>query len=156
MTRLALIGYGNTLRGDDAIGRLAAEELSRRVDDPRVTVMTLHQLNPELAETIASFDAVLFIDAATDGEPGEIRVRAVEPRLDDSGLTHSASPEALLVLARELYGRAPGGTLFTLSGESFELEERLSSSVAAALPRLVALVASSVETALAPPAARLA
>jgi hydrogenase maturation protease len=140
MTKIAIIGYGNTLRGDDAVGWLAAEELSHRPHDPCVTVLRQHQLNPELAENISTFDVALFVDATQDGEPGEVRCDEVEPRMTDSGLTHSASPEALLVLARELYGRAPRAFLFSLCGESFELEERLSPRVELALPRLVDLV----------------
>lgn len=149
MSRVAIIGYGNTLRGDDAVGWLAAEELSGRIDDSRVTVLKGHQLNPELAETICDFDVVLFVDATGDGDPGEIRCREVEARLDDSGLTHSASPEALFVLARDLYGGRPRGLLYTLCGASFELEERLSPPVAAALPQLVSMVAAKTAELLA-------
>jgi hydrogenase maturation protease len=140
MTKIAIIGYGNTLRGDDAIGWLAAEELSTRIDDPRVKLIRKHQLNPELAETISRFDAVLFVDATNEGTPGEVRCHKVEPRLHDSGLTHSASPAALLVLARELYGRAPRGYLVTLCGESYDLRERLSPRIERAMPRLVSTV----------------
>lgn len=140
MTRVVIIGYGNTLRGDDAAGWLAAETLSGRLDASKVSVLAEHQLGPELAETISAFDVALFVDARQDGAPGELRCDEVEPRLTDSGLTHSASPEALLLLARELYGSAPRSFLFSLCGESFELEERLSPRVERALPRLVDLV----------------
>jgi hydrogenase maturation protease len=140
MSRIVIIGYGNTLRGDDAVGWLAAEALSGSVDEAKVTVLTRHQLAPELAETISSFDVALFVDATQNGAPGDLRCDEVVPRLTDSGLTHSASPEALLVLARELYGSAPRAFLFSLCGESFELEERLSPRVERALPRLVNLI----------------
>lgn len=142
MSRIVIIGYGNTLRGDDAVGWLAAEALAKRFDEAKVTVLTRHQLAPELAETISAFDVALFVDATQDGEPGEIRCVDVEPLLVDSGFTHSASPEALLVLARELYGRAPRGILISLCGEEFALGDRLSPAVERALPRLIDLVAA--------------
>ncbi|MGK2860004.1 MAG: hydrogenase maturation protease [Thermoanaerobaculia bacterium] len=140
MSRIVIIGYGNTLRGDDAAGWLAAEALSESFDETRVTVLKKHQLAPELAETISAFDVALFVDATREGEPGELRCAAVEPVLTDSGLTHSASPEALLYLARELYGRTPQAFLFSLCGESFDLVEQLTPRIADALPRLVGLV----------------
>jgi len=149
MTTVAIIGYGNTLRGDDAVGWLAAEALLARFDEPGVTVLLRHQLAPELAQTISAFDVVLFVDATNEGEAGELRCREVEPALTDSGLTHSASPEALLVLARELYGRAPQAFLLSLCGESFALEERLSPPVAEAMPDFVRLVEATAELALA-------
>ncbi|MBI2213959.1 MAG: hydrogenase maturation protease [Acidobacteria bacterium] len=140
MTSVVIIGYGNALRGDDAAGRLAAEALSEKLNRSDVVVFAVHQLGPELAESISAFDVALFIDATQRGQAGELHCDELEPHLDDSSLTHSASPEALLMLAHELYGRAPRAYLFSLSGESFELEERLSPSVARALPRLVELV----------------
>lgn len=149
MTKVVIIGYGNTLRGDDAVGWLAAEALLERFGAAGVTVLLRHQLAPELGETISAFDVALFVDATRDGEPGELRCRELEPLLTDSGLTHSASPEALLVLARELYGRAPRGFLLSLSGESFALEETLSPAVAKAMPDFVRLVEATAELALA-------
>lgn len=148
MTKVVIIGYGNTLRGDDAVGWIAAEALSERFDGERVTVLMRHQLAPELGETISAFDVALFVDAAHDGVPGELRCREIEPLLTDSGLTHSASPEALLVLARELYGRAPRGVLVTLCGESFAMEDELSPRVAEAMPQFVRLVEETTELAL--------
>lgn len=148
MTKVVIIGYGNTLRGDDAVGWLAAEAVSESFDDTRVTVLMRHQLAPELGETISAFDVALFVDATRDGVPGELRCRELEPLLTDSGLTHSASPEALLVLARELYGHAPEATLISLCGESFELNDQLSPRIAEALPRLVSLVQSKARALL--------
>jgi hydrogenase maturation protease len=140
MPRVLIIGCGNTLRGDDAIGYLAAEELSAGALPAAAEVLVRHQLAPELAETISEFDVALFVDATQDGEPGELRCQPVEPSADDSGLTHSASPAALLFLARELYGHAPQGWLFSLCGESFDLTEELSQPVRDALPGLTEMV----------------
>ena len=51
-----ILGYGNPLRGDDALGPQVAEELAVRLgDDPRVTVQAVHQLTLDLAETLANF-----------------------------------------------------------------------------------------------------
>lgn len=149
MARVVIIGYGNTLRGDDAVGWLAAESLLERFDEPGVTVLLRHQLAPELAETISGYDVALFVDASREGQAGDVRCIEIEPKLTDSGLTHSASPEALLVLARELYGGAPQAFLISLCGESFALEDRLSPIVAEAMPEFVRLVEATAELALA-------
>ena len=67
MPSIVVIGYGNPLRGDDAIGWKAAEAL-RDVyeDDMAVEVFASHQLNPEMAESVAEAGMVIFIDAVAD------------------------------------------------------------------------------------------
>ena len=78
MPSIVVIGYGNPLRGDDAIGWKAAEAL-RDVyeDDTAVEVFASHQLNPEMAESVAEAGMVIFIDAVADTLlPGTLRVRA--------------------------------------------------------------------------------
>lgn len=57
-----VVGYGNTLRGDDAAGVLAAEAIEA-LDLDGVEVLTCHQLTPEMAEKLATMQSVIFIDA---------------------------------------------------------------------------------------------
>ena len=62
-----VIGYGNTLRGDDGIGPAVAGEIDR-LAVPGVRVIVVHQLTPELAADLAACRRAVFIDAATTGE----------------------------------------------------------------------------------------
>jgi hydrogenase maturation protease len=52
MGEVLVIGYGNTLRRDDAVGPLSAEEVSRW-GRPGVVPLDLAQLLPELAERLS-------------------------------------------------------------------------------------------------------
>jgi hydrogenase maturation protease len=141
MAKVLVFGYGNTLRGDDGIGCRAAEALFAEDLPVDVEVVSLHQLAPELGEAIAASEAVLFIDATREGEPGELRCREVGHDEPTARLTHRFTPESVLDLARELYGAAPRGWEITLCGEEFDLSEELSPRVAAQLPTLVRFVA---------------
>jgi len=47
--RVLVIGYGNTLRGDDGLGQRAAEALAQRALPDGVEVLSCHQLTIELA-----------------------------------------------------------------------------------------------------------
>jgi hydrogenase maturation protease len=136
-----VVGYGNTIRGDDGIGWRAVQSLERAGVPPHVTVMSVHQLGPELARAVADAGLVLFIDAARDGEPGQVRCRLVPVDGSASDLTHQVTPAALLALARSLYGAAPAAFEITMSGERFDVHEGLSPICDAALPRLVSLIA---------------
>ena len=49
-----IIGYGNTLRGDDAVGQAAAQALAGEAAIAGAETIACHQLTPELAERIAA------------------------------------------------------------------------------------------------------
>ena len=92
-----IIGYGNLLRGDDAIGCCAARELERYYHDSgEVRVIAAHQLTPEMADDIAASQFVLFMDASCGEDPGTIRVTKLSPDSTPNGFTHQLNPATLL------------------------------------------------------------
>jgi len=123
-----IIGYGNPLRGDDAVGPRLAAGLGG---------IAVHQLLPELAERIAAERRVLFIDARTDLEPGEVRAMPVD---GGSASTHWCSPGSLLRLAREAYGRAPEAVLIGIGAESFEFGAPLSAAARRGMRKALAQI----------------
>ena len=139
MSRVLLIGYGNTLRGDDALGPMALERLRTRLGDAEF--LSCHQLTPELAERVAACDLALFVDATSDGDPGTVDVKLLSPESEDaSSLTHHVQPAALLALARTLYGRVPRAMLITGAGANFESIEGLSEKGREALDEICRLI----------------
>ncbi len=147
MSRVVVIGIGNPLRGDDGIGWHAAQRLEALAFPPEsVRVVTTHQLLPELAELLSRADLALFIDATVDGAASEIRIRDVPPQPGQTAFSHAFTPEALLHAARDWYGHAPRGLLFTIGGEDFGHTDALSEQVRAALPDLVSRVCRLIDT----------
>jgi hydrogenase maturation protease len=146
MPRILIIGYGNTLRGDDGAGPVVAELLAREYDgNSQIAVIACHQLTPELAPAIAAVERLILIDAEADGRPGEIRCRELHP--DAAGgdpLTHHITPGRLLTMAEILYGHAPRTTLHTVCGGSFDAGDGLTPAVEAAVPVLRAAVKDSL------------
>lgn len=123
-----IIGYGNRLRGDDAVGVLAAERLHETSPDPGLEIHAVHQLTPELAEPISRADRVIFVDACVQGARGEISLRSIRSAaLPNAAFSHHATPQGLLATARTLYGRAPDACLISVAGSdfSFSLEPSL-------------------------------
>jgi hydrogenase maturation protease len=130
-----VIGYGNTLRSDDAFGPLVADRLRRVADSERVLILTCHQLTPDLANDIAASEHVIFIDASITSPAGELVCRDLTAGEAEAGpLVHSLGPEQLLALASLVYGRAPAASLVCVGGLHFDLgDHRLSPPVAAAV-----------------------
>lgn len=139
MGRVLLIGYGNTLRGDDALGPMAVERLRTQLGNAEF--VSCHQLTPELAERLSACDLALFVDAASNGDPGTVEVKELSPEpADEASLTHHVNPAALLELAQALYGRAPRAMLVTGAGANFESNEGLSEKGQLALDEICRLV----------------
>jgi hydrogenase maturation protease len=140
MSRVLIIGCGNPLRCDDGLAWRAADELSRRDLPENIEIIMQHQLTPELAFAVRKVDTVLFLDAAQDGDAGELRCEPVKSLPTSSSISHEFSPSAILGLAQELYGKTPRAFLLSLCGECFEHGEKLSKSVEQRLPHLLALI----------------
>lgn len=152
-----IIGYGNALRGDDGLGPVAAQRLAEHYGQAGVTtlagqetgavrILIDQQLMPELAEPISRASLVVFIDASAEDAPGQIRQVRLEPAADALVRdTHQLGPAHLLTLARLLFGQCPPALLFSVGGNSFDLSDRLTPAVEAALQVLLADVCREVD-----------
>lgn len=144
MQRILIVAYGNPLRSDDGIAWRAADELSAKFPPGAIEIHRLHQLAPELADTLRGVDLVVFIDAAsseTAAIPGTILVEELGGKSEDpSHFSHVLSPKRVLSLAAELYGVRPRAFLVTVIGASFDHGEAFSPEVSNALPELIATV----------------
>lgn len=120
-TKVLIIGYGSPIRGDDAIGPLVADRLEREGVPEGVAVISRHILTAELVADLVEHDRVVFLDAAVDGPPGEVRCRQLAP---DAGamstMAHFLDPRELLAWCETLYGQVPETFLVSACGTSFD------------------------------------
>lgn len=141
-----VVGCGNTLRGDDALGIRVVEELSTALLPPGVDTLACQQYTPELAAELAHYDKVLFVDAqapaAEPGNfPGRICLTEVGPveTISATGITHDMDVCGLLNLTKALYGSSPRAAVLTAEAASFDLSESLSPQIQAVISGLVTL-----------------
>ena len=92
-----VVGFGSTLRGDDALGRIACQRLRTVVDPERVKVIDQTAPTPELAAEVALATRVIFLDASANGPTDEV----VTCPLAATGLDY-AMAHNLIELARLL------------------------------------------------------
>jgi hydrogenase maturation protease len=139
LATVLIVGYGNPLRSDDALGWHACKLLEREFVCQSAQIIACHQLTPELAEPLSQCRQAVFIDADATGIPGAIRLRTVRAEVPTGLLfTHTCTPSGLLAIALQLYGHMPVAILITVSGQCFELGDTLSPAVVATLPEVVA------------------
>lgn len=140
MNKTLILGYGNADREDDGVAWHVLSYLALRLGRPEeesfeegfnmtgdpIELLFVLQLTPELAETVAEFERVIFIDAQTGAIPDEIQVATVNRDFQASPFTHHLTPNSLLAFADTLYGKQPEATLVSIQGYSFGFSRSLS------------------------------
>ena len=134
-----IIGYGNPDRQDDGVAwhiltRLA-EDMGRLIppmdegyfpngENPDL-LFTL-QLIPDLAETIAAYQRVCFVDAHTGNVPEDVNVAEVKAEYQRSPFTHHMTANTCLSLVQTIYNRNPQAILISVRGYEFGFSHELS------------------------------
>ncbi len=119
MARVLVYGYGNPGRLDDGLGPALIDALAAHGCPGDVTLETGYQLQVEDAALVAPFDLVVFADAHASCAP-PFELRRLEPLHAADFTTHSLAPEAVLALARDLYGSRAAGFVLGIRGDRFD------------------------------------
>ena len=149
MKTTLIIVFGNVYRRDDGVGyatlNAVRERLGRpplEVDDDgfddlghEVDTILLHQLVPELAENVAPYDRVIFVDAHVGHVPDLIYEEELDVCYRSATVTHTLHPCSVLALCEQLHGHAPQGILLSIRGYDYEFGEGLSDETAALVPQ---------------------
>ena len=160
MNRTLVIGFGNMYRRDDGAGYAVLNAVRERLGRPLlgteddgfddlghvVDTILLHQLVPELAETVAPYTQVIFVDAHVGHVPELVYEEELDACYRSATVSHTLHPCSVLALCQELYGRAPHGVLLSIRGYDYEFGEGLSERTAALIPQAVDRVLALAET----------
>jgi hydrogenase maturation protease len=150
---ILIIGYGNTLRGDDGVGQRVANSATSW-GMPGLTAIAVSELTPELAEPLAAAALAFFVDARCAVEGTTVEIQTLKPRVTGGIMAHAMDPRTLLGLAEALAGRSPPSWLVMVPGADFSFGEGLSAigerGAEEALERIRALI--EVESARSDPA----
>ncbi|MFQ3573313.1 MAG: hydrogenase maturation protease [Thermodesulfovibrionales bacterium] len=136
--KVAVIGYGNTLRGDDGIGIVAVREVKGCVEGLNVDTYEYHQLNIEVLPVLADYEKIIFIDCSADIGYGEVFCRQIRP--DESlslGMTHHITPQQILQLLEILYNKSPECYVCEVGGRVFDFGTDVSMQVMDSTPQVV-------------------
>ena len=142
---ILVIGYGNTLRGDDGAGQHVALAASNwKV--PGLAVEAVHQLTPDLAEPLSRADLAIFVDARLSRDGESVDVDPLDPSDTVGPDGHTSDPRSLLAIASAVFGHHPSAWLVSVPAVDFSLREGLSATAsrgaAGALARVADLIAA--------------
>lgn len=140
MAKTLILGFGNADRQDDGVAWHVLAFLAKAWDIPvpdspddgleatrgDIDLLFALQLYPEMAETIAGYDRVCFLDAHTGSVPDDVHIEELEPQYQKSPLTHHMTANTILELARTLYQVQPEARLVSVRGYEFGFSRDLS------------------------------
>ncbi|HSW64535.1 MAG TPA: hydrogenase maturation protease [Dissulfurispiraceae bacterium] len=125
--KILIIGYGNTLRGDDGFGVYVAARLLQEKLGDHVTVLERHQLGPEMAEELSETDFVIFLDIHLSENVGEQICKRIEyENKAPVTFSHHMTPGTLLACTHAIYGKLPHGVIISVGSNLFDHGSHLS------------------------------
>ena len=117
-------GFGNPGRQDDGLGPMIIDKLDKE-NIEGITTDSNYQLNIEDADNISKSDIVIFVDASLDAEE-PFSFERIEPSAEITFTTHAMSPESVIALCGDIYGRIPETYVLAVRGYQWEMFEGLS------------------------------
>jgi hydrogenase maturation protease len=135
-----ILGYGNVDRQDDGVAWHIMLGLENRLGlsgpfnledgfpltDASPDFIFVLQLTPELAETIAQYQRVCFVDAHTGNVEADIQLVEVDNQFQASPLTHHLTPSSCVAMSQTLYHGKVKAVLLSTRGYEFGFSRHLS------------------------------
>jgi hydrogenase 3 maturation protease len=92
-SRIALLGIGNELKGDDAVGLAIIDRLNALIDNPLILTLNCQNAPENFTGSVKRLkpSCVVLIDAADfDAMPGEVRIFRLDDLKNAATTTHKA------------------------------------------------------------------
>ena len=153
MNQTLVLGYGNPDRQDDGVAWHVLHALALKLGLPtpdsyeeefppneKLDFAFSLQLTPEMAEQIAAYERVCFVDAHTGSIAAQVQLVPVIGQFQHSPFTHHLTAQSLLSMCQSLYGKTPQAALLSVRGYQFEFECGLSAETAALVPEAVEMI----------------
>ena len=160
MRRSLVIGYGNLDRQDDGLGFYVVNRLRRHLgqkplafDDNGLARLGramdsifIRQLVPELIETAADYDQLVFVDAHIPADIPNLMCTRIDPADGMAGFTHQLHPAAFLGLLKALCDHEPVSHLLSVLGCNFNFGRGLSANAARHVDPAIRIILKLLET----------
>jgi hydrogenase maturation protease len=149
VTRIVVLGVGNTLLSDEGIGVRAIELLQQDYDlPPEVVVIDGGTTGMEMLDDLSNADHLVIVDAVRSGKAPAAIVKLVDEQVPAFFKT-KLSPHQIglsdVLATLDFIGEQPGGvTVIGVEPVSLETGMALSPQVEARLPEVVGMVVAKL------------
>jgi hydrogenase maturation protease len=146
--RRLLLGIGNRLRGDDAVGPLVVDSLKSELNDLNIQLSECNCDPGLMISSWENFDQVIIVDAISDPSKSVgsiVQFDAAKHELPadfKSSSTHTVGLATAVELARALGSLPKDLLILGVVGNSYSYGKPPSAAVAAAIPEVKNLILS--------------
>ncbi len=142
-----VVGVGNPICGDDAVGLHVVRMLRQRIDDPGVDVEEAMTGGLPLVERLAGYDRAVIVDSIRDGEAERGDICRLTP--DAFASASDSHPHGIdfgtaLEYFKKISGGLPDIVVIGVVIGDCELSEQLSPVIAGVVPHAVDMVLSEL------------
>lgn len=116
-----ILGYGNSLRGEDGFGVDVITELEK-FDLPQTKLISVFQLTPEIVLELLCADEIVFVDACFSQTDNYSLACAIN-RQNGFNLTHHISPKMVMEMLNSLYKKYPKFQIHSMLSSNFDFIE---------------------------------
>jgi hydrogenase maturation protease len=122
--RVLIIGYGNSLRGEDAFGVDVVDRLES-INNKSFQTLKLLQLTPEISLKLLEFDKVIFVDAVYS-ESNRYKFGCSLIKQENLTYTHHITPQMLIEFTKTLYNHSIDYSIYSIFTSNFDyIEDRI-------------------------------
>jgi hydrogenase maturation protease len=114
----AIVGYGNTLCGEDGFGIEVAKKLQNK-KYKNVKVISTYCLTPELCEELKIYKRIIFCDCVYSPN-NHYKLACSIKKTDDLNLSHHISPEIIIEMLKNLYDIKVEYEVYSMLSNSFD------------------------------------
>ena len=118
-----VVGYGNSLRGEDAFGVDVINQLQKSLDIKALKntkLISTFQLTPELCLELLEAKKIIFVDALYSLELKYILACDIAQDIKGTNLSHSISPKIITSMLRDLYNCSFSYEIFSMTTCNFK------------------------------------
>ncbi|MCM8766946.1 MAG: hydrogenase maturation peptidase HycI [Candidatus Omnitrophica bacterium] len=133
--KIVILGIGNRLKGDDAVGSIIAEKLKEKIKNKNILVIDAENIPENYIEVIKKNkpSLILIIDSVDfNSTPGDFRIFKIDEIKDTTISTHNLSLSLLKILFEdtEIY-------IMGIQPEKIKIGEEISFNVLKAIDKII-------------------
>ena len=113
-----IIGYGNSLRGEDAFGIDVIKEF-KKLDLNDTLLISVFQLTPEMVLELLDANEIIFVDACYSLD-SQYSLSCSILKQNSSNLTHQISPKIIISMLNNLYDKYPKYQVYSMLTSNFD------------------------------------
>lgn len=122
-----IIGYGNSLRGEDAFGVDVINQLQKSLNKKTMQntkLLSIFQLTPELCLELLEAKEIIFIDALYSLDLKYSLACHITQDIKGTNLSHSISPKIITSMLRDLYNCSFSYEIFSMTTCNFQQDRK--------------------------------